>query len=204
MGRGSYLGGSTIITPGRGGWSSAGDTGSSTREKRKKPKLTPEEKAKRKAAQEEKQLQNIESEMIKYARRCGLDHINGRPHPKVPKKLRSFARKQETEFQALVRSHKAYTPDEETRQKIARKNESEYAEACAAACFKSESCPDIPEYFRELFSAEELNNIVNFMDANPNYQSALKRHSLNAKRAEQKRDQQQEKMAKIIVEYVQK
>lgn len=201
MGRGSYLGGSTIVNLRRDGWS--GPERKKVNKKRKKKSKSPEQIARLKA---ERELA-FELETRKYARLCGISFLSGEARPRIPKKLRDLLGQLEQnkeDFQSSISSHEAFKIDNTTRQDIFNKKAKDFAEQSAISFFKSGTILELTDSLKIMCSSEELFQLKNDIRENFHFQKKISYLKKQADRARKRNEKQKEKMAKIVVEYVQR
>ncbi len=212
MGRGSYLGGSTIITPGRGGW---GSTNSSTSNKKKKqknkkkdpPEVRAKKHADRVARDAERKQRAYEKNLGDYAFACGIASFKGKPFPSIPKKLKSYANNDEALFFETVQSHPKFALDEMAKAEIVEKNRSQingllrsFIKKCAKNRLVEQPIPEVPKCLINFLGKSEIENLLVNIETNKIFAGELKKLENQKRRAEVYRQKQEEKMAKIIVE----
>jgi hypothetical protein len=199
MGRGGYLGGSTIINLRRDGWSSAG-TKKSKKKNGKKKAVSPEVKAARKAKAEAKRRDVFNTAMKKYARKCGVAYLDGRPFPVMPSAIQKFMKGRETEVPALVRANEFFTIEQEKRREIAEKRKPQFARESAAFFIMNQARLEAPENLKRLLSETELQEFLTGLETNPVYILTLKQLRKRKRKTEERQEQQRLKIAKVVVE----
>lgn len=208
MGRGSYLGGSTIITPGRRGWGVGGTKASKSKKKKiKKKPVSPEVLANRKAKEEAKRRQAFEDAMKNYSLKCGVASFEGRPFPKAPKSILSYMKERESEIPTLVKAHEKFVLDQATKQNIfekRRKNTKrmmvEFANKSASFYFKHGKLPETPNYLRNFLTSAELQEFISGLRDSEIFVKRLLVLERRKHIAQERQEKQRLKMAKIVVE----
>jgi hypothetical protein len=203
MGRGSYLGGSTIVILGRDGWSGPG-------KKKSKPKkaVTPEARAARKAKAKAKTKAKADANrrsafvaaMKKYSRICGIAYLEGEPFPTPPGNLLSSIKGGKSKLSALVKSHGDFVIDDETRRGITERRKLDFVQKSASCFFKNQSKLEVPEHLKILIPDAELQAFTSGLENNPVYLKTLKEMKTRKKRAAKRQEEQRQMMAKIVVE----
>ena len=204
MGRGSYLGGSTIITPGKGGW---GAKKASKSSKKKKNKPSPQARAIKEAKAEERRRQLYEKHLAEYALRCAIADFECKPFPKIPSQIYHYIEETNIDIHSAVRQHPEFVLDENAKKKLIQKREpqtkkemSDYVRRCAICHFKGEPIPQPPRNLRRFLGDEEYRRFVEGVSRSDLFQEQLKKLGRQKRKAEEYRCKQDIKMSKIVVE----
>ena len=211
MGRGSYLGGSTIITPGRGGWGASNSSTSNKKKQKNKKRNPPEIRAKkhaeRVARDAELKQRAYEKNLSDYAFACGIASFKGKPFPDIPKKLKPYVISDEDSFLEIIKSHPRFTLDETVKAEVIEKNRSQitgllrsFIKKCAKNRLSEQPIPDVPKCLVNFLDKNGLEQLLDNIDTNEIFLEELKKLKNQKLKAEASRQRQEAKMAKIIVE----